>query len=59
MVIGMPVLGEDLDRKMLLDAVDHGHNLVAIGDCQRAIRTEVVLYVDHQQGGVVVQVSNL
>ncbi len=45
----VPVLGQDDVPELAHQAVDHGHDLVAIGNGERPARAEIVLNVDDQQ----------
>ncbi len=45
----MPVLGQHHMRKRRREAVDHGHDFIALRHGKRAAGHEVVLHVDDQQ----------
>src|SRR5262249_57877639 len=49
----VPVLREYDAAKMLGETIDERHDLIATRHGQRAVGTEVVLYVDHDKGVVV------
>ena len=45
----MPILGQHDMAEALGKAIDDRHHGIAVGNCKRAARAEIVLHVDDQQ----------